>query len=65
MGSKSEGCFVGFELRLGRRPLFDQVVRVGFAVAAKSCILRNWLETASLSQAVQLVKPGRRRTRIL
>ena len=64
MGTKSESCFVGFELRLCRGSLFDEVLRVGFAIAAKCSVLRNWLETASLTQAVQLDKPRRRRARI-
>jgi hypothetical protein len=60
MGAKSDSCFVGLELRLCRRALFDKVSSVGFAIAAQSTILCNWLETAGLSQTVQLIQPGRR-----
>lgn len=60
MSTKSDSRFIRFELRLSRRALFDKVSRVGFAIAAQSIILRNWLETTGLSQAVQFIQPGRR-----
>jgi hypothetical protein len=60
MGAKSDGCFVGFELRLRRRALFNEVFRMSFAVAAQCTVLGDWLETSGLSQAIQLIQPPRR-----
>jgi hypothetical protein len=33
MGAESDSALVGFELRLGRRALFDEILRVSIAIA--------------------------------